>query len=58
MNRKNALSVCIRMAKSAGPIGQMQNEARTETTMETALRMVEEVRKVHPNAEIRIEVEV
>lgn len=58
MNRKKPLLVCIRVVKNIGPVGQMQNEANAETTMEMPLRMVEEVRKVHPNAEIRVEVEV
>ena len=56
--RKNPLKVHIRITKSNRPIGEIRPDENRETSLETALRMVGEVKKVHPNAEICVEVEV
>lgn len=43
-------------AKNAGkPIGQVEGQ---ETTIKRAMDAVEEVKKLHPNAKIHVEVEV
>lgn len=56
MEEQKPLRVNIRVAKSVTLLGSQISETK-ETEVETALRMVEEVKKVHPNAEISVEVD-
>lgn len=44
--------------KAEQPIGELAPEGEKETSMETALRMVDEVKRLHPDAEISVEVDV
>lgn len=44
--------------KAELPIGEPMTAGKKETSMETALRMVDEVKKRHPNAAISVEVEI
>lgn len=50
--------VHIRVAKSNVLPGTARAGEKRETDLERALRMVGEVKKVHPNAKIHVEVEV
>ena len=52
------LRVNIRATKDRGPVFGVRPDEKQETSLEKALHMVEEVKKVHPNAEITVEVEV
>lgn len=52
------LRVHIRVTKNYGTILGMSPEGTQETSIQTALRMVDEMKKVHPGAEICVEVEV
>ncbi len=57
MNKSKPLRVHIRALNSVRPIGELVPEGKPRNNLETALQMVEEVKKRHPNAEISIEVE-
>ena len=56
-NLEKPIHVHIRVKEGGGPLGEMCRAGK-ETGLETAFRMVEEAKKVHPNAEIHVEVEV
>ncbi len=57
MEESKPLRVHIRASSSAMLLGEALPDAERKTNLETALQMVEEVKKLHPNAEISIEVE-
>lgn len=59
MAEQEPLRVHIRVVGNSGaPIGEIPPGGRLGTNLEAALQMVEEVKKVHPNAKISVEVEV
>ena len=55
---ENPLRVHIRVARNESPTGEILTGESAGTRLETAWQAVEEVKKVHPNAEISVEVEV
>jgi len=55
---ENPLRVNIRAARHGSPLGEMLDGENAGTRLKTAWQTVEEVKKVYPNAEISIEVEV
>jgi len=55
---ENPLRVNIRAARHESPLSEMLDGENAGTRLKAAWQTVEEVRKVHPNAEISVEVEV
>jgi len=55
--KSNPLRVHIRVSNATQLIGGVIPEEKQRRNLETALQMVEEVKKRHPNAEISVEVE-
>ena len=55
---ENHLRVIIRAERIENPFGEMQTGKEMSTRLETAWQAAEEVKRVHPNAEISVEVEV
>jgi phage tail tube protein FII len=58
MVEQKPLRVNIRVERRESPLGEMLTGENAETRLETAWKAMEEVKRVHPNAEISIEVEV
>jgi len=58
MQNEKPLRVHIRALRNGSPLGEVWSGENTGTRLEAVWQTVEEVKKVHPNAEISVEVEV